>query len=102
DVGHFGERAVRIAWFGLAAPALVLNYFGQGALLIANPTALENPFYHSYPDWALYPMVVLATAATIIASQATISGAYSMTRQAIQLGYLPRMDIDHTSAKTFG
>ncbi|HYL91363.1 MAG TPA: potassium transporter Kup, partial [Burkholderiales bacterium] len=102
DVGHFGKKAVRIAWFGLVAPALVLNYFGQGALLIANPKALENPFYLSYPDWALYPMIVLATAATIIASQATISGAYSMTRQAIQLGYLPRMDVEHTSAKTFG
>ena len=102
DVGHFGKKAVRIAWFGLVAPALVLNYFGQGALLMANPKALENPFYLSYPGWALYPMVVLATAATIIASQATISGAYSMTRQAIQLGYLPRMDIEHTSAKTFG
>jgi KUP system potassium uptake protein len=102
DVGHFGKRAVRIAWFGLVAPALVLNYFGQGALLMANPKALENPFYLSYPSWALYPMVVLATAATIIASQATISGAYSMTRQAIQLGYLPRMDIEHTSARTMG
>ena len=102
DVGHFGAKAVRIAWFGLAAPALVLNYFGQGALLIADPKALENPFYLSYPSWALYPMIVLATAATIIASQATISGTYSMTRQAIQLGYLPRMDIEHTSAKTFG
>jgi KUP system potassium uptake protein len=102
DVGHFGKRAVRIAWFGLVAPALVLNYFGQGALLIGDAKALDNPFYLSYPSWALYPMVGLATAATIIASQATISGAYSMTRQAIQLGYLPRMDIEHTSAKTFG
>jgi KUP system potassium uptake protein len=102
DVGHFGKRAVRIAWFGLAAPALVLNYFGQGALLIGNPQALENPFYLSYPGWALYPMVALATAATIIASQATISGAYSMTRQAIQLGYLPSMDVEHTAAKTSG
>jgi KUP system potassium uptake protein len=102
DVGHFGKRAVRIAWFGLVAPALVLNYFGQGALLIANPGALENPFYHSYPSWALYPMVALATAATVIASQATISGAYSITLQAIQLGYLPRMNVLHTSAKTFG
>jgi KUP system potassium uptake protein len=102
DVGHFGKRAVRVAWFGLVAPALVLNYFGQGALLMQNPKALENPFYLSYPDWALYPMIALATAATIIASQATISGAYSMTRQAIQLGYLPRMDIEHTSAKTIG
>ncbi len=102
DVGHFGKRAVRWAWFSLVAPSLVLNYFGQGALLIGNPKALENPFYLSYPEWALYPMVVLATAATIIASQATISGAYSMTRQAIQLGYLPRMEIQHTSAKTIG
>jgi KUP system potassium uptake protein len=102
DVGHFGARAVRLAWFSLVAPALVLNYFGQGALLIADPRALDNPFYLSYPGWALYPMVALATAATIIASQATISGAYSMTRQAIQLGYLPRMEILHTSAKTMG
>src|SRR5438067_7013416 len=102
DMGHFGKRAIRVAWFGVAAPALVLNYFGQGALLIAQPEAVANPFYLSYPAWALYPMVALATAATVIASQATISGAYSMTRQAIQLGYLPRMDIEHTSAKTFG
>ncbi len=102
DMGHFGRRAIRIAWFGLVAPALVLNYFGQGALLIANAKALENPFYLSYPSWALYPMVALATAATIIASQATISGAYSITLQAIQLGYLPRLDIRHTSARTFG
>src|SRR6185295_16740871 len=91
DMGHFGKRAIRIAWFGVAAPGLVLNYFGQGALLIANPAALENPFYLAYPGWALYPMVALATAATIIASQATISGAYSMTQQAMQLGYLPRL-----------
>jgi KUP system potassium uptake protein len=93
---------VRVAWFGLVAPALVLNYFGQGALLIDNPKALENPFYLSYPSWVLYPMVALATAATVIASQATISGAYSMTRQAIQLGYLPRMEIRYTSAATMG
>jgi len=102
DVGHFGRRAVRVAWFGLVAPALVLNYFGQGALLMANPQALRNPFYLSFPSWALYPMVALATAATIIASQATISGTYSMTQQAIQLGYLPRMNIHHTSAKVVG
>jgi KUP system potassium uptake protein len=102
DVGHFGTRAVRLAWFGLVAPALVLNYFGQGALLIANPKALDNPFYLAYPSWALYPMVALATAATVIASQATISGAYSMTQQAIQLGYLPRMSVEHTSAKIIG
>ena len=102
DMGHFGQRAVRIAWFGLVLPALVLNYFGQGALLIANPQAIENPFYLAYPDWALYPMIALATAATVIASQATISGAYSITKQAIQLGYLPRMNIQHTSAKEMG
>src|SRR5919108_478929 len=72
DVGHFGKRAVRIAWFGIVAPALVLNYFGQGAMLIGNPKALENPFYLSFPDWVLYPMIMLATAATVIASQATI------------------------------
>ena len=102
DMGHFGKRAIRIAWFGLVAPALVLNYFGQGALLIGSPKALENPFYHLFPSWALYPMVALATAATVIASQATISGAYSITLQAIQLGYLPRLNIRHTSAATFG
>ena len=102
DVGHFGKGAVRLAWFAVVAPALVLNYFGQGALLLGDPKALENPFYLSYPSWALYPMVMLATAATVIASQATISGAYSMTQQAIQLGYLPRMAIEHTSARTIG
>ncbi len=102
DMGHFGKRAIRIAWFGLVAPALVLNYFGQGALLMADPKALENPFYLAFPGWALYPMVALATAATVIASQATISGAYSITQQAIQLGYLPRMNIQHTSSKTIG
>jgi KUP system potassium uptake protein len=102
DMGHFGKRAVRIAWFGLVAPALVLNYFGQGALLIADPQAIENPFYRAFPGWALYPMIALATAATVIASQATISGAYSMTQQAIQLGYLPRMRVEHTSAKAAG
>ena len=102
DMGHFGRRAVRLAWFGLVLPALVLNYFGQGALLIANPQAISNPFYLAYPDWALYPMIGLATAATVIASQATISGAYSVTKQAIQLGYLPRMNIQHTSAREIG
>jgi len=102
DVGHFGTRAVRVAWFGVAAPALVLNYFGQGALLMTRPDALENPFYLAFPDWALYPMIALATAATVIASQATISGAFSLTRQAIQLGYLPRMSVLHTSERTMG
>ena len=102
DMGHFGKRAIRLAWFGLVAPALVLNYFGQGALLIVDPKAIENPFYLAYPGWALYPMVGLATAATVIASQATISGAYSMTRQAIQLGYLPRMEVQHTSERVAG
>ncbi len=102
DMGHFGKRAVRLAWFGLVLPALMLNYFGQGALLIANPQAIENPFYLAYPNWMLYPMIALATAATVIASQATISGTYSITKQAIQLGYLPRMNILHTSAKEIG
>src|SRR5690348_15861152 len=102
DMGHFGKRAIRIAWFGLVAPSLVLNYFGQGALLIMKPAALQNPFFLAYPSWALYPMIGLATAATVIASQATISGAYSMTQQAVQLGYLPRMAVRHTSASTIG
>ena len=102
DMGHLGKRAIRVAWFGIAAPSLVLNYFGQGALLIARPEALANPFYLACPAWALYPMIALATAATVIASQATISGAYSMTQQAIQLGYLPRMTIRHTSARMIG
>ena len=102
DMGHFGARAIRMSWFGVAGPALVLNYFGQGALLLSDPGALQNPFYLSFPSWALYPMVALATAATVIASQATISGAYSITQQAIQLGYLPRMHIHHTSATAKG
>jgi len=102
DMGHFGKGAIQLAWFGLVAPCLVLNYFGQGALLLTHPEAISNPFYLSFPDWALYPMVALATAATVIASQATISGAYSMTQQAIQLGYLPRVMIVHTSAREFG
>ena len=102
DMGHFGKRAVRIAWFGLVAPALVLNYFGQGALLLREPAAIANPFYLAFPGWALYPMVMLATAATVIASQATISGAFSVTQQAVQLGFVPRMVIQHTSERTSG
>jgi KUP system potassium uptake protein len=102
DMGHFGKGPVRIAWFSLVAPALVLNYFGQGALLMAEPAAVRNPFYLLLPGWALYPMVALATAATVIASQAVISGAYSITRQAVQLGFLPRMNMVHTSAREIG
>src|SRR5687768_7184646 len=102
DMGHFGRKPVRIAWFSLVAPALVLNYFGQGALLMADPAAAANPFYRLVPGWALYPMVALATAATVIASQAVISGAYSITRQAVQLGFLPRMTIVHTSPREIG
>jgi len=102
DMGHFGRGPIRLAWFGLVLPALVLNYFGQGALLIAEPESIRNPFYLLVPEWALYPTVALATAATVIASQATISGAYSITKQAIQLGFLPRMNIVHTSAKIIG
>src|SRR5688572_20956960 len=99
DMGHFGKGPVRIGWFSLVAPALVLNYFGQGALLMADPAAVANPFYLLLPGWALYPMVALAT---VIASQAVISGAYSITRQAMQLGFLPRMTTVHTSAKEIG
>ena len=102
DMGHFGKGAVRLAWFSLVAPALMLNYFGQGAVLMANPRAVENPFYLLLPGWALFPMVALATAATVIASQAVISGAYSLTRQAVQLGFLPRMTIVQTSAREMG
>jgi KUP system potassium uptake protein len=102
DMGHFGKKAVRVGWFSLVAPALVLNYFGQGALLLVQPEAVANPFYLLLPGWALYPMVALATAATVIASQAVISGAYSITKQAVQLGFLPRMNIVHTSAREIG
>jgi KUP system potassium uptake protein len=102
DMGHFGKQAIRLAWVGLTLPALLLNYFGQGALLLRNPTALENPFYLLAPEWAIYPLIGLATLATIIASQAVISGAFSITRQAIQLGYLPRMRVVHTSSQEIG
>jgi KUP system potassium uptake protein len=102
DMGHFGKRPIRLAWFGCAFPGLVLNYFGQGALLIGNPKALENPFYLMFPNWALYPMLVLATIAAAVASQAVISGAYSMTKQAIQLGFLPRTKIVQTSEREIG
>jgi KUP system potassium uptake protein len=102
DMGHFGKNPIRLAWLVLVFPALILNYFGQGALLLSDPSAVEHPFFRMVPSWALYPMVVLATLATVIASQAVISGAYSLTRQAIQLGYCPRLAIRHTSEKEMG
>lgn len=102
DMGHFGRKPVQLAWFCLVLPALTLNYFGQGALLLSNPEAIRNPFYLLAPDWALYPMVALATAATVIASQAVISGVYSITQQAMQLGYSPRMEVRHTSGVARG
>jgi len=102
DLGHFGEKPIQIDWFSVAAPALILHYLGQGALLIEHPQAAQNPFYLLAPKWSLYPLVILATCATIIASQAIISGAFSLTRQAIQLGYLPRMEIIHTSSVEIG
>jgi KUP system potassium uptake protein len=102
DMGHFGPRPIRLGWFGLALPALVLNYFGQGALLLADPEAASNPFFRLAPDWATVPLVALATAATVIASQALISGAFSLTQQAIQLGFAPRLAISHTSAEERG
>jgi len=97
DLGHFGRRPIQLAWLALVLPALALNYLGQGALVLAHPGAGANPFFRLYPDWSLLPMVVLATAATVIASQAVITGAYSLSRQAIQLGLLPRLQITHTS-----
>ena len=102
DMGHFGLKPIRFAWFGFVFPALLLNYFGQGALLIGHPEAIENPFYLLAPNWAMYPLLILSTLATVIASQSVISGAYSLTRQAIQLGYSPRMRIMHTSGDEMG
>ena len=102
DLGHFGRGPIRFAWLVVVLPALLINYLGQGALVLADPKAIENPFFLLYPDWALLPMVVLATAATVIASQAVITGAYSLTQQAIQLGLLPRLEIRHTSESLFG
>ena len=102
DLGHFGKKPIRLAWFSVVMPCLVLNYFGQGALLLNNPAAVKNPFYLMAPDWALLPLVGLATAATVIASQALITGAFSVTKQAIQMGYLPRLRILHTSVRDTG
>jgi len=102
DMGHFGPFPIRVAWFGVALPSLTLNYFGQGGLLLADPSAIENPFYRLAPEWSHYGLIVLATAATVIASQAIITGAYSLTQQAIQLGFLPRMNIIHTAGHERG
>jgi len=102
DMGHFGKRAIRIGWFVMVWPCLLLNYFGQAAFVLANPDGIENPFYRMLPDWAQLPMTVLATCAAVIASQAVISGAFSVTRQAIQLGYIPRLKVLHTSERTIG
>jgi KUP system potassium uptake protein len=102
DMGHFGRFPIRLAWFGLVLPALVLNYFGQGALLLGDRTAIENPFFRLLPGWCLIPLVLLSTAATVIASQAVISGSFSLTRQAMQLGLLPQLDVFQTSAQTRG
>ena len=102
DLGHFGKKPIRLAWFSIVMPCLVLNYFGQGALLLSDPSAVKNPFYLMAPDWALLPLVGLATLATVIASQALITGAFSVTKQAIQMGYLPRLRILHTSVRDTG
>jgi len=102
DMGHFGTRPIRLVWFSLVLPALLLNYFGQGALLLEDPEAAHNPFYRLAPAWALYPMIILATSAAIIASQAVISGAFSLTMQAVQLGFSPRIKINHTSTREYG
>ena len=102
DMGHFGRQPIRLAWFGLVMPALTLNYLGQGALLLANPKAIENPFFLMAPQWMVIPLILMATIATVIASQALISGAFSVTKQVIQMGFLPRMQIVHTSAKDTG
>ncbi|HEY0823000.1 MAG TPA: potassium transporter Kup [Ramlibacter sp.] len=102
DLGHFGKKPIRLAWFSVVMPALTLNYFGQGALLLAKPEAVKNPFYMMAPDWALLPLVVLATMATVIASQALITGAFSVTKQVVQLGYLPRLNVQHTSVQDTG
>lgn len=102
DLGHFGKKPIRLAWFSIVMPALTLNYFGQGALLLEHPEAVKNPFFLMAPDWALVPLVLLATLATVIASQALITGAFSVTKQVIQLGYLPRLQIQHTSVRDTG
>ena len=102
DMGHFGKKPIRLAWFSFVLPALLLNYFGQGALILADPKTVANPFFHLAPDWALFPLVILSALATVIASQAVISGVFSLTRQAVQLGFMPRLDIQHTSDMEIG
>ncbi len=102
DMGHFGRKPIKLSWFALAMPALMLNYFGQGALVLANPETISNPFYLLAPSWALWPMVILSTCATVIASQALISGVFSLTKQAVQLGFCPRLAIVHTSSREIG
>lgn len=102
DMGHFGRKPIQVAWLGMVLPALAINYIGQGALLLADPKSIDNPFFKTVPEWGLLPLIVLATAATIIASQAVISGAYSIARQAVQLGFSPRMSIRHTSDTEIG
>ncbi len=102
DMGHFGKKPIRLAWSCYVLPALLLNYFGYGALILYHKDAIQNPFYHMAPEWTLYPLVILATMATVIASQAVISGTYSLTRQAIQLGYCPRLEVTHTSESEIG
>jgi KUP system potassium uptake protein len=102
DMGHFGRFPIRLAWFGFVLPALILNYFGQGALILKNPETVKNPFYLLAPEWMLFPLIILATMAAVIASQAVITGAFSVSRQALQLGYLPRMHVEHTSESQMG
>ncbi|HWS71360.1 MAG TPA: KUP/HAK/KT family potassium transporter, partial [Thermoanaerobaculia bacterium] len=102
DMGHFGAKPIRIAWTAIVFPSLLLNYFGQGAMLLHTPTAIEHPFFEMAPTWSRYPLIALATVATVIASQAVISGAFSLTRQAVQLGYVPRIQIRHTSEREIG
>ena len=102
DMGHFGKSPIRTAWFILVFPSLIANYFGQGAIILQDPSTIANPFYHMFPDWALYPVIVLATCAAVIASQATIAGTYSLTKQAVQLGFLPRLKVVQTSATEIG
>ena len=102
DMGHFGVRPIRLGWLAIVLPALVLNYLGQGALLLRDPAAVESPFFLLAPSWALLPVVILATFATIVASQALISGVFSLTSQAIQLGFVPRLEVRHTSADVHG